>query len=355
VPASPPLASIIIATYNRADVLDEAIDSALGQSYPNVEVIVVDDGSSDGTPALLESYGERVVAVRQVNRGYAAARNAGLRVARGRYVAWLDSDDVLLPDMTALQVAVLETHDDVVLVSTDFEGFDTRGPRTESVRTYYSSFGRVPGGADGIYAASEILDPASVAWLRERKCPPVRVRIGHVAHQLLHGSFVHPPTVMMRREAALAAGELDETLRTSVEYPFLFRLARLGAFAFIDHPLLRYRISADQLSGEAHSDSMALTILRILTELPEREPDVVRAAPDLYRRRLAACHLNVARVLAETDPTRALRESWQALRCGLVSATLLSVWMRILLPSMAVRGVRRLKRLGADVLHTGRA
>ena len=342
-----PLVSIVIATYNRADVLDEAIDSALNQWYPNVEVIVVDDGSTDRTQELLRAYGDRIVVVRQANRGYGAARNAGQRFARGKYVAWLDSDDVCRPEMTALQVGVLEAHDDVVLVSTDFQGFDARGPRRESVRSYYSALGRVPGGVEGIYGASEILDLGPVAWLGTRRCPPVRVRRGHVLHHLLSGSFVHPPTVMMRRSAAVQAGELDETLRTSIEYPFLFRLARLGPFAFIDHPLLRYRISGDQLSGEAHSDSMALTILKILESLPAREPDVVGANPALYRRRLATAHLNVARVLAERDRPRALRSSWHALRGGLVGSMLIRAWMRMLLPPAAVDGVRRLKRLRA--------
>jgi glycosyltransferase involved in cell wall biosynthesis len=332
-----PLVSVIIASYNRADVLGEAIDSALAQSYPSVEVIVVDDGSSDGTPELLRAYGDRIVVRRQANAGYAAARNTGMRLARGRYVAWLDSDDVFRPDMIALQASVLERHPDVVLVSTDFEAFDARGPRPESsVRSYYTAFARIPGGAETIYDRAEVVEHAGAS---------IRVRIGRVRHHLLNGSFVHPPTVMLRRDAALEAGNLDERLRTSVEYPFFFRLARLGAFAFIDHPLLRYRLSLDALSGEGNSRNMALTILRILEELPGREPDVVGAAPDLYRRRLAAGHLNAAGALAETNRVRAALELWRAVRGGLLTTAMISVWLRILLPSTAVHGVRTLKRL----------
>jgi glycosyltransferase involved in cell wall biosynthesis len=338
-----PLVSVIIATYNRAHTLGEAIESALGQRYPNLEVIVVDDGSGDATQEKLRAYGDRIVTLRQTNRGYAAARNAGFRVAKGKYVAWLDSDDLFLPDKTALQVAFMEAHEDVVLTSSEFVGFDGRGLRADSVRTYYGMF-RDAHGPASVFDTCEVLDPSSVEWLRGTTHPDVRIWSGRVVHKLLHGSFVHPPTVMMRRDAAQKAGLLDETLRNSVEYEFLFRLARLGAFAFIDHPLIRYRFSADQFSGALHEGSMSLSIKRILCELPQTQPDVVARARGVYRRRLAACHLNVARVFAETDRWLAFRSAFQALRLGHVDRSIVSISARILLPGSVVRGVRRLKR-----------
>jgi hypothetical protein len=122
-----------------------------------------------------------------------------------------------------------------------------------------------------------------------------------------------------------------------VEYEFLFRLARLGAFAFIDHPLIRYRFSADQFSGALHEGSMSLSIKRILCELPQTQPDVVARARGVYRRRLAACHLNVARVFAETDRWLAFRSAFQALRLGHVDRSIVSISARILLPGSVVR------------------
>lgn len=339
-----PLVSIVIATYNRAHTLAEAIDSALGQQYPRVEVIVVDDGSSDTTQELLRTYGDRIIAHRQANAGYAAARNTGLRLARGKYVAWLDSDDLFLPEKTALQVAFMEAHDDVVLISSEFSAFDARGPRSDSVRTYYGVFGdeRGPG---SVFSASELLEPSGVPWLRGSTHPVVRVWSGGVVHQLLRGSFVHPPTVMLRRTAVEKAGPLDETLKNSVEYEFLFRLARFGAFAFVDYPLIRYRFSPDQFSGARHDDSMSLSILRILRDLPSTHPDVVVAAPALYRRRLAISHLYVARAFAQTDRRLAMRSAWQALRRGHVDRSMVNLCAQMLLPMTAVNSVRLLKRL----------
>jgi glycosyltransferase involved in cell wall biosynthesis len=336
-----PIVSIVITTYNRADVLGEAIESALAQLYPALEVVVVDDGSLDDTATILEHYGPRIVSFRQENRGYAAARNAGFNLARGEYVSWLDSDDIMMPERTALQVAFLNKHRDVVLVSSDFTAFDANGPRRETVRSYYGAFRRIAGGADGIYSETEWLDPASIPLLTGMPMAPVKVRYGAVRRHLFQGSFVHPPTTMMRRDAMAAAGELDITLKNSVEWPYFFRLARQGAFAFIDHPLLRYRYSASQWSGESQSESMALSILRIVEQLPNTEPEMVAEAPALYAHKLATSHLNVADVVAVTDRPAALRSLWKALRLGLFGPKALKVLVKILMPEWGHRFIRR--------------
>src|SRR5574337_278681 len=91
------LFSIVIPTYNRVDLLARTLDSVWRQLFTDFEVVVVDDGSSDGTQAYLRSLGDRIRVVQQANSGPGAARNAGIRTARGKYVALLDSDDLWLP------------------------------------------------------------------------------------------------------------------------------------------------------------------------------------------------------------------------------------------------------------------
>src|SRR4029079_13360345 len=97
-----------IATFNHARFLGDALDSAVGQTLRDVEIVVVDDGSTDDTPAVLVRYGGRIRAIRQPNRGLAAARNAGLAAARGTYVSFLDGDDVLMASKIAEQAAILD-------------------------------------------------------------------------------------------------------------------------------------------------------------------------------------------------------------------------------------------------------
>jgi glycosyltransferase involved in cell wall biosynthesis len=102
-----PLVSVIIPTYNGSAFLRETIDSALAQTYPRVEVVVVDDGSTDSTPDILASYGDRIKAVTQRNAGTSAARNTGICESSGAYIAFLDHDDLWLPEKLAKQVPVL--------------------------------------------------------------------------------------------------------------------------------------------------------------------------------------------------------------------------------------------------------
>ncbi|TDB67392.1 glycosyltransferase family 2 protein [Arundinibacter roseus] len=93
-----PYVSVIITTYNRADVLNNAIESVLSQMYKNIEIIVVDDGSNDNTKSLLESYGDRIIPIFKSNTGKSHSRNTGLSAAKGSLIATLDSDDVWYPD-----------------------------------------------------------------------------------------------------------------------------------------------------------------------------------------------------------------------------------------------------------------
>src|SRR5436853_5073279 len=106
--ANQPLASIVISSYNYGRYLPAAIDSALAQTYAPREVIVVDDGSTDDSRAVIARYGGEVTAVLKENGGQASAFNAGLRASRGEVVCFLDSDDVLLPRAVELAVAALD-------------------------------------------------------------------------------------------------------------------------------------------------------------------------------------------------------------------------------------------------------
>jgi glycosyltransferase involved in cell wall biosynthesis len=103
----PPLVSCIVPVYNGERFLGEALDSILAQSYEPLEVLVVDDGSTDGTPEVAASYGDRICYMEQSNAGPAAARNRGVEASRGEFLAFLDADDLWVPDKTAKQVQTL--------------------------------------------------------------------------------------------------------------------------------------------------------------------------------------------------------------------------------------------------------
>jgi glycosyltransferase involved in cell wall biosynthesis len=127
------LVSIIISNYNYQRFLRWAIDSALNQTYPNIEVIVVDDGSTDNSRALIESYGDRIISVLKDNGGQASACNAGFAIAGGQVVIFLDGDDALLPDTVRLVVAAFEAHPGAVKVQYRQRYVDAHGKPTGDI------------------------------------------------------------------------------------------------------------------------------------------------------------------------------------------------------------------------------
>lgn len=123
----PPLVSVIIPAYNCDRYITKAIDSVLAQTYQTFEIIVVDDGSSDSTPTILRQYGNRIRAVRQPNRGVAIARNTGISLAHGEWIAFLDADDVFLPHKLGAQLAFADLHPHLGMVHSGWRRVSSTG------------------------------------------------------------------------------------------------------------------------------------------------------------------------------------------------------------------------------------
>jgi glycosyltransferase involved in cell wall biosynthesis len=237
----PSLVSVVIPSFNGARFLGEAIDSVLAQTHPAIEVLVVDDGSVDETPALVARYGERVRYLRQENRGLAAARNTGIRAARGAYVAFLDHDDRFLPAKIAAQAGLLDARDEVGLVYTGWCFIDDQG---------------------------QPLPPTG--WVR---------REGDLLAEVLLGNIIYPAATMLRRTLLDEVGGFDEA-RTGVEdWELWLRLSRRGVlWACVDEPLLEYRVHAAQMHkhGAGRRLSNRLAVLSQVFADP-RLPPAVRA------------------------------------------------------------------------------
>jgi len=188
--SEPRLVSVVIPAWNAARSLSRAIDSVLAQTWERREVIVVDDGSTDNSLALLAGYGEQLRVVSQANGGPSSARNRGLREARGQYVAFLDADDHWLPEKLERQVALLEARPDLGFCSTSTTVVDTRG---EPVRD----------------------------WPCCNTAEPLLVTL------FMHSSAVSGSTsgVLVRRQLLLEAGGFDEHLRGFEDPDLWIRLA----------------------------------------------------------------------------------------------------------------------------------
>lgn len=248
-----PLVSIVIPVYNGANYLREAIDSALAQTYPRVEVLVVNDGSTDGgaTAAIARAYGERIRYVEKANGGVSSALNVGIREMRGEYFSWLSHDDLYRPERIATQVAVALRHPTAVLYG-DVENIDPAG--------------RTLGG-------------------RRVAAHPPSMRLA-----IIMGDPVHGLTVLIPRACLARVGAFDEHLRTIQDYDMWFRLAAHFPFVHVPGFLARYRVhpsQGTQTIGARYEECVA-QFKRFISALSESE---IRA---FYSRPLTTFYARIA-------------------------------------------------------------
>ena len=195
------LVSVVIPAYNVASHIAEAIESVLAQGYPELEIIVVDDGSSDDTAEVVAGRFPQAHLVRKANGGAASARNVGIRAARGQYVAFLDADDVWLAGKLNAQIDYLVAHPEVGLVCSGFSHWlaDDTGAFPDPATQF-----------------AEVAQRGAI----DAECS------GWVYHKLLLHNFVWTTTVVMRRALIDRIGEFDEALRLGQDYDYFLRAAR---------------------------------------------------------------------------------------------------------------------------------
>jgi glycosyltransferase involved in cell wall biosynthesis len=341
------LVSVVIPTYQRAAILGRAIESVLDQSYPSVEVIVVDDGSTDGTRALVEkyiaSYGDCVRYLYQPNAGVTAARNLGLKAVRGEFIALLDSDDVWLPWKLTAQVALLQALPEVGMTWTDMTATDEAGTvlMRNYLRTFYSAYSRV--NEDEIFSLSGSFS---------RLCPAVEgvsekttYRVGQIFGPMLMGNLVHTSTVLMRRERLQQIGGFDTELRrTGEDYDFHLRNCACGPVALLDEPSILYRVGADdQLTASRYNLQMARNNLTTIQKAIARAGDRLPLSKSAIAGRLARSHGWLGREeLRSGDRHEARRQFGKSLAQRPLQPTVQALWLMTWLPGSATRAVREL-------------
>ncbi|HMZ01739.1 MAG TPA: glycosyltransferase family 2 protein [Burkholderiaceae bacterium] len=247
-----PLVSIVLPTYNRADVLGRAVASVLAQTFTNWELIVVDDGSTDATHGWLAGLTDRRIrVVRQANGGVSRARNTGLRLARGAYITFLDSDDEWLPHYLALSAGYLEAHPQQMFVTTEFLSSADGLPDQVFDRVLLATYARratslglrdaviaQPKDDDylRVYEASEPLGDWARPTLDALGLAEVRAYRGSIFQAMRWGYLNWLPITMLRREALEATGDFLVDTRSAEDYRFLLLLTRRYPAAMIALP-----------------------------------------------------------------------------------------------------------------------
>ncbi len=210
--------SVIIPTYNHAQYLGEAIESVLSQDYPDMEVIVVNDGSTDNTQEVSSRYHGKITFIEQPNGGCSTARNAGLNVASGEYIAFLDSDDSLLPGSLLVRAQYLDNHPEVGMVCGDvIEMYNERDQRLKSLRI------------------NPPKKPGNFRWETIEFCATTS-------------------SVMVRKPCFVKTGNFETTLRQGQDWHMWVRLALHANMVYLTLPLAFYRV---------HQSNVTLDIARV--------------------------------------------------------------------------------------------
>ncbi|MFM2343239.1 MAG: hypothetical protein RLZZ592_2892 [Pseudomonadota bacterium] len=354
VSVSPPgLISVVIPAYNAQHSLPATLDSLFAQTWPTIEIIVVDDGSTDHTADLLATYGDRIRTIRQANGGLASARRTGVAAARGQMIALMDADDLCRPERLSVQARVLQRWPEVVLCCSDFDAFNEQGVvGTAYASHYYASIGRAPEGVHSLLDQAETLDlkgclPATSATT-EAEHQTTTVHRGNAYRALAHGNFVHPPTILFRRTLLDTAGTFDTEAGSMCDWDWIARAAAAGSIAFVERPLLAYRLSATQMSSARHRIKACADTLRVAERICRRDEALYLA--DLTRFRTDLGFFCADAADAEVD-----RDKWKALqllvrsvvRFGRVDAMTLRVLLKILTPAGILAAKRNRQALQA--------
>lgn len=259
-----PKVSIIIPTYNHDRFVCQAVDSALAQTYPDIEVVVVDDGSTDQTQARLTRYASRITYIYQENKGLSEARNTGFHAAHGDLILFLDADDQIPAHKLVLQVPVLETRPEFGLVYSGFQYLDETGTRI---------LGEVRPG-----------------------------RQGQVLRDLLRRDFFFPPgAAVVRRECLERVGLFDPACSAAADTDMWVRIARAGyAFGYVDELLFQYRVVKGSMSRN-HAKQAQHEFIRLAkffsdSDLPDDIKGLQAEAYSILHYEFAAKYYSVGRV-----------------------------------------------------------
>lgn len=280
-----PSVTVIIPAFNRVDYIDQTINSVLEQTCHNVELIVVDDGSTDGTYEKIKSYGDRLTLLtheNHTNKGQSAAINLGLLSATGKYVAILDSDDYWALNKLEIQVDYLEKHPDVGLVYTNGFAVDASGDFL-----YH------------IYAGSHVEhnDPNNV---------------------LLDCYILLPQNSLVRKSVYDRLSGFNESYRAAQDHDMLIRISEKATFAYLPAKLFYYRVHDDSISKKGQRVRWT-NGFKILENAKKRYPykaSTIRKRKALLNYRVGICCVAEKRLVKSAwhmlvafslDPVRAVR------------------------------------------------
>lgn len=293
--------------YNGQRYLREAIDSVLAQTYSPLELIAVNDGSTDGSAELLASYGDRIVTLQQPNQGVGVARNAGMTRARGEFVAFLDQDDWWRPEKLAAQVALMQLDASLGLVHTEVAHYDN------ARRSFRKPLG--PPGTEKL--------------------------VGSCYRRLLRENLISNSSVLVRAAALQRVGLCDPQIagNSIQDYDLWLRIARHYSFGFVPQPLTVLRVHAEQ--GTWNRRLMCGEEARLLERIVAEEG---LAGEREVRQRMAALYDLLATAHLDAGDRRCARENYARSLAWYPTRRARLIWWASFLPVGVIRRLQQARR-----------
>jgi glycosyltransferase involved in cell wall biosynthesis len=328
--------SVIIPTFNRAHFLGEAIESVLNQTYKSIEIIVIDDGSTDNTKTIIEQYLDRVKYFYIQHAGISHARNEGLKRATGEFISFLDSDDLFYSYKIELQVQILQQYRSIGLVCSEASAFDDNGFWEEfHLKSYHSpAYRRSDRRYEHIYSESVSLKDLGPAF---EKFSDRKLYMGNIYDFYLQSLIVFTNTILFRKEIIHTVGLQNENYRLFEEFDFFLRCTKHFKVAFLDIPTYKLRYHRDQISNTHHSDGLAITIekqqnlLQIVQEHAFSDDQYYAQHKAEIGKRLAALHKALAiPMMVSKNPITSAR--FHIKQCANYGKRPLLLWLITFLP-----------------------
>lgn len=305
-----PTVSVVIAAFNAARWIGETLDSVLAQTYRDFEVIVIDDGSTDETADVVALYGRKVHYFHRENGGQPSARNVGIRAARGSYIAFIDADDLWLPNKLELQMKLLTVRRHLAWVYSDAFYYDTE---SRSVRKTASQL-------------NKMFD-------------------GDILRQLLMGNFIPSPTPVIKKEVFDIIGYFDESplLRIGEDWNMWLKIAAKYIIGYIPQPLAMVRCHATSMIGSMDLSVSFQSELRMVEQAVSRDPVHLTA---IRKSALAKVYINAAQyMLARNVARREPRKMFlHALRLNPCSMMAIGGFIVTFLPPTIIARIKTMRR-----------
>jgi glycosyltransferase involved in cell wall biosynthesis len=309
--ATPPKVSVVIPTYNSAATIKEAIESVLSQTYSDFEVNVIDDGSTDETEKVVRQFGDRVRYFKQANQGVSGARNEGIKQSRGEYVAFLDSDDLWLPEKLAEEIPLLDADPKLGLVYCDW----------------------------AVVSGERLLKSS---YLKD-----LRAASGYVFDELIQSGFILTSGVVLRRACLDDVGDFDRSLSIAQDYDLWLRISYRWKVQLVNRCLFTKRnwdgsLSSNLIKTALERISLYKKTLRDLQDMTSRSRRLVRRQLSLNYWDVGYDHFDkFAFKEARANFGSSLRYDWR-------NVSALAYWAATHLPTSFVRAAKAAKRADHD-------